>query len=131
MPTFGDRITALTQEHRARLRCRHHPQSGDIDLNIAALYYTYPGHDFDDLDYYEVRTSAAHTFDKWTLSIGNWWSPDNFNACTQSDAIEGGVSYALPGKWWNFFTPSISGEFGYQWYEKEKSAAITCIGMPA
>jgi uncharacterized protein (TIGR02001 family) len=98
------------------------PKLWGLDLNIAALYYTYPAFNSgpNGLDYLEVRTSAAHTFDKWTLSIGNWWSPDNFNASTQSDAIEGGVSYALPGKWWNFFTPSISGAFGYQWYEKEE-----------
>jgi uncharacterized protein (TIGR02001 family) len=94
------------------------PKLWGLDLNIAALYYTYPG--TNDLDYLEVRTSAAHTFNKWTLSIGNWWSPDNFNAGTQSDAIEGGVSYAFSGKLWNFFTPSISGQFGYQWYEKEE-----------
>jgi hypothetical protein len=42
---------------------------GGIDFNIAGLYYTYPSSD--NLDYFALRTSAAHTFDKLTLSIGN------------------------------------------------------------
>jgi uncharacterized protein (TIGR02001 family) len=88
-----------------------------LDFNIAGLYYTYPGGT--DLDYFELRTSVAHTFNKaLTLSIGNWWSPNNFGVDTESDAIEGGASYAFSGKLWNFFTPSISGAVGRQFYQK-------------
>ena len=94
------------------------PKWGGIDFNFAFLGYTYPG--ATELDYFELRASAAHTFDKLTLSIGNWWSPDNFQAGTQSDAVEFGASYAFSGKLWNFFTPSISGAFGRQFYEKEE-----------
>jgi uncharacterized protein (TIGR02001 family) len=95
------------------------PKFWGIDWNIAGLAYTYPSSTNPELDYFELRTSAAHTFNKLTLSIGNWWSPDNFNAGTESDAIEGGASYAFSGKLWNFFSPSISGAVGYQWYENE------------
>ena len=94
------------------------PKWAGIDFNIAGLAYTYPGEDL--LDYFELRTSAAHTFDKLTLSIGNWWSPDNFGAGTQSDAIEFGASYAFAGKLFNFFTPSISAAVGTQLYEKQE-----------
>ena len=94
------------------------PKWAGIDFNIAGLAYTYPG--VAALDYFELRTSAAHTFDKLTLSIGNWWSPDNFGAGTQSDAIEFGASYAFAGKLFNFFTPSISAAVGTQLYEKQE-----------
>jgi uncharacterized protein (TIGR02001 family) len=92
------------------------PKLWGIDFNIAGLEYTYPG--ANDIDYFELRTSAAHTFDKLTLSIGNWWSPNNFGLDTQSDAVEFGASYAFAGKLWGFFTPSISGVVGRQMYEK-------------
>ena len=94
------------------------PKWAGIDFNIAGLAYTYPG--VAAFDYFELRTSAAHTFDKLTLSIGNWWSPDNFGAGTQSDAIEFGASYAFAGKLFNFFTPSISAAVGTQLYEKQE-----------
>ena len=92
------------------------PKWAGIDFNIAGLYYTYPGSN-PQLDYFELRTSAAHTFDKLTLSIGNWWSPDYAKTGFQSDAIEFGAAYAFTGKLWNFFTPSISGAVGRQNYE--------------
>jgi uncharacterized protein (TIGR02001 family) len=91
------------------------PKWAGIDFNIAGLYYTYPGNT--DISYFELRTSAAHTFDKLTLSIGNWWSPDYAQTGFQSDAIEFGASYAFAGKLWNFFTPTISGAVGRQTYE--------------
>ena len=93
------------------------PKWAGIDFNIAGLYYTYPG--ANELDYFELRTSAAHTFDKLTLSIGNWWSPDNFGAGTASDAVEFGAAYAFSGKLFNFFSPSISGVVGEQFYEND------------
>jgi uncharacterized protein (TIGR02001 family) len=93
------------------------PKWGGIDFNFAALGYTYPGGS--DLDYLELRASAAHTFDKLTLSIGNWWSPDNFGFGTQSDAVEFGATYVFAGKLFNFFSPSISGAVGEQFYETD------------
>jgi uncharacterized protein (TIGR02001 family) len=91
------------------------PKWGPIDFNIAGLYYTYPGNT--GINYFELRTSVAHTFDKLTLSIGNWWSPDYAQTVLQSDALEFGAAYAFSGKLWNFFSPSISGAVGRQWYE--------------
>ena len=39
------------------------PKLWGIDFNIAGLEYTYPGDN--DIDYFELRTSAAHgTFDR-------------------------------------------------------------------
>ncbi len=92
------------------------PKLWGIDFNIAGLEYTYPG--ANDIDYFELRTSAAHTFDKLTVSVGNWWSPNNFGLDTQSDAIELGAAYAFSGKLFNFFTPTLSGALGWQTYEK-------------
>jgi uncharacterized protein (TIGR02001 family) len=95
------------------------PKWKDITFNIAGLYYTYPG--ASSINYFELRTSAAYTFgEKLTLSLGNWWSPDNFGAGTQSDALEFGAAYAFSGKLFNFFSPSISGAVGRQWYEKQQ-----------
>jgi hypothetical protein len=49
--------------------------------------------------------------------VTNYWSPDNFQAFGNSDAIEGLVSYAFSKKLWNFFSPSVSGTVGFQSYE--------------
>jgi uncharacterized protein (TIGR02001 family) len=92
------------------------PKWRGITFNFAALEYTYPGGS--SLDYLELRSSAAYTFgEKLTLSIGNWWSPDNFGVGTQSDAVEFGAAYVFSGKLFNFFSPSISGAVGEQFYE--------------
>ena len=95
------------------------PKWKDITFTFGFLYYTYPGTDFDDLSYYEVKGGASWTSGAWTLAINNYWSPDFFQAFGQSDAIDGTLSYAFP-KWklWNFFTPSVSGTVGFQSYEQ-------------
>ena len=94
------------------------PKWKDITFSFGFLYYTYPGHDFDDLSYYEVKGGASWTSGAWTLAINNYWSPDFFQAFGQSDAIDGTLTYAFPNwKLWNFFTPSISGTVGFQSYE--------------
>ena len=92
------------------------PTWKNITFDVAALYYTYPG--ASELDYLEVKTAAKYSTGNLTLSIGNWWSPDNFGAGTTSDAVEGGAGYAFAGKLFNFFSPSISGALGYQWVRK-------------
>ena len=94
------------------------PKWKDITFTIGGLEYTYPGDT--GLDYFELKTAASWTSGPWSLSIGNWWSPNNFGADTQSDAIEFGAGYAFPKyKLFNFFTPSISGTYGHQFYEKQ------------
>ena len=54
----------------------------------------------------------------WTLGVNDYWSPDNFQVFGNSNAIEGSVGYAFAGKLFNFFTPSVSGTFGFQSYEQ-------------
>ncbi len=51
-------------------------------LHFGGLYYTYPG-DNDDLDYFEAKTGAAWASGPWTLSINDYWSPDNFQVVRQ------------------------------------------------
>ena len=96
------------------------PKWKDITFNIAFLYYSYPGAN-DAIGYYEVKTGASWTSGQWTLAVNNYWSPDNFQFFGQSDAIEGTVAYALKNKWWNFFSPSLSGTVGFQSYDKNAS----------
>lgn len=91
------------------------PKWAGIDFNIAGLAYTYPG---GTIDYFELRTSAAHTFGKLTVSVGNWWSPDYAQLGFQEDAIELGAAYAFSWKLFNFFSPTISGILGWQTFEE-------------
>ena len=94
------------------------PKWKNITFDIAALAYTYPGANDPELDYFEAKTGATWTGGQWTLRVTNYWSPDNFNLLGDSDAIEGGVGYAFKGKLFNFFSPSVSGLFGFQSYEE-------------
>jgi uncharacterized protein (TIGR02001 family) len=91
------------------------PKWKDITFNIGGLEYTYPG--ATDLDYFELKTGATWASGPWSVSVTNYWSPDNFQLGTQSDAIEGGVGYTFGSKLFNFFTPTISGLVGYQGFE--------------
>jgi uncharacterized protein (TIGR02001 family) len=92
------------------------PKWKDVTFTFAAYYYTYPGAT-DELNYWEFKGGASWTTGQWTLAVGDWWSPDNFQFFDQSNAIEGTVAYAFKGKLWNFFSPSISGTFGFQSYQ--------------
>jgi uncharacterized protein (TIGR02001 family) len=92
------------------------PKWGPITFNFAGLAYTYPGFN-DQLAYFEALAGATWTGGAWTIGIKDYWSPNNFQAFGNSNAIEGQVTYAFTGKLWNFFTPSISGGVGYQSYE--------------
>jgi hypothetical protein len=93
------------------------PKWGPVTFALGGLYYTYPGAN-NVLDYFEAKTGASWTTGAWTLAVNNYWSPDNFQVADNSDAIEGTIAYAWTGKLWNFFTPSISGTFGFQAYEE-------------
>jgi uncharacterized protein (TIGR02001 family) len=94
------------------------PSFWGIDFEIGGFEYTYPGSN--DIDYFELKTGASHAFDKLTLGVNNWWSPDWAGVGTQSDAIELTGEYKFAGKLWNFFSPKISGKVGWQLYEKEE-----------
>jgi uncharacterized protein (TIGR02001 family) len=93
------------------------PKWKNITFNIAGLYYTYPG-DNENIGYFELKTGASWTGGAWTLAVNNYWSPDNFQFFGESNAIEGTVGYALSNKWWNFFSPSLSGTVGFQSFDK-------------
>jgi uncharacterized protein (TIGR02001 family) len=96
------------------------PKWKNITFTIGGIEYTYPGQN--DIDYFELKSGASwNGGGPWTLSVNDWWSPDNFQAFGQSNAIEGAVAYAFKGKLWNFFTPSISGTIGFQSYEEVAS----------
>jgi hypothetical protein len=72
-----------------------------------------------DPDYFEAKTGASYTFNqKLTVGVVNHWTDDYFGFAGKSDALEGSVGYAFSGKLFNFFSPSISGLFGYQWFEE-------------
>jgi uncharacterized protein (TIGR02001 family) len=92
------------------------PKWKDITFTIGGLEYTYPSDD--DIDYFELKTGGVWAKGPWSIGLTNYWSPNNFGLDTQSDALEGAIGYTFSGKLWNFFSPSISGTIGNQWYEK-------------
>jgi uncharacterized protein (TIGR02001 family) len=93
------------------------PKWNNITFNIAGLAYTYPGAN-DEIAYFELKTGGTWASGPWSIAVMNYWSPDNFQFFGDSDAIDGTVGYTFSNKLWNFFTPSISGQVGFQSYEK-------------
>jgi len=95
------------------------PKWGNFTFTIGGLAYTYPGAN-NDIDYFELKSGVAwaRTGSQWNFGLTDYWSNDNFQVFGQSNAIEGTIGYALKNKWWNFFSPSISGTVGFQSYEK-------------
>jgi uncharacterized protein (TIGR02001 family) len=97
--------------------------SSSVTFNIGALYYTYPNYcegkcGLLDPDYFELKTAATWTGGNWSLGVANYWSDEYFGFAGNSDALEGSVGYAFSGKLFNFFSPTISGLVGYQWFEE-------------
>ena len=96
------------------------PEWKGITFDIAGLYYTYPGTcqgncGLPESDYFELKTGASYTFgEAFTVGVNNYWSPDFAFETGEGDAIEGSIEYAFSNKLFNFFTPSVSGLFGYQ-----------------
>ncbi len=87
-----------------------------VTFNIAGLAYTYPG--ANDIDYFELKTGATWTggtLDHWRHQLLVAGQFPGFG--TESNAIEGAVGYAFSSKLFNFFSPTISGLFGFQRYE--------------
>ena len=95
------------------------PKWGNFTFTIGGLAYTYPGAN-NDIDYFELKSGVAwaRTGSQWNFGLTDYWSNDNFQVFGQSNAIEGTIGYALKNKWWNFFSPSISGLVGFQSYEE-------------
>jgi uncharacterized protein (TIGR02001 family) len=93
------------------------PKWKDITVDIAGMAYTYPNADH--IDYFELKTAAAWARGPWSIGLYNYWSPNNSQLGTQSDALEGDLAFTFNSKIWNFFSPSISGVMGSEWYEHE------------
>jgi uncharacterized protein (TIGR02001 family) len=91
------------------------PKWNNITFSFGWLEYTYPGANV--LDYGELKTGGVWAKGPWSIAVNNYWSPNNFGLDIQSDAVDGTVGYTFTWKLWNFFTPTISGQLGYQWYE--------------
>src|SRR4029078_5838101 len=95
------------------------PKWGNFNFTVGGLVYTYTGAN-NDIDYFELKSGVAwaRTGSQWNFGLTDYWSNDNFPVFGQSNAIEGTIGYALKNKWWNFFSPSISGLVGFQSYEE-------------
>jgi uncharacterized protein (TIGR02001 family) len=93
------------------------PKWKDVTFDFAGLVYTYPG-DNSNSTYFELKAGATYAKGPWSLRVTNYWSPDFFQAFGNSDAIEGQLGYDLQKKWFNFFSPNISGGVGFQSFDK-------------
>lgn len=93
------------------------PKWRDFTFTVGGLEYTYPGAN-SEISYFELKTGATWASGPWSVGVNDYWSPDNFQFFGQSNAIEGSVGYTFAGKLFNFFTPGVSGTFGFQSYEQ-------------
>ena len=94
------------------------PKWGNVTFNFGGLYYIYPG--CEPMRPRLLRAEAVPPLTRaasWTFGIGEYWSPDNFQFVRQLVCDRGTIGYAFQGKLFNFFTPTVSGLFGYQTFE--------------
>jgi uncharacterized protein (TIGR02001 family) len=91
------------------------PTWKNFTFDIGGLYYSFPG--FSSIDYFELKTGIKWAGGNWTLVVNNYWSPDYSGLDFDSNATDGTVTYAFNGKLFNFFSPSVSAQLGYQSYE--------------
>jgi uncharacterized protein (TIGR02001 family) len=91
------------------------PEWKGISFDLGVFYYTYPdGLESSKLDYVEFGTAASYTFfERLTLSVTNWWTPENSGQTGYNDVLEGSASYAFDKV--SIFTPSLSALIGRQW----------------
>lgn len=91
------------------------PEWNGISFDLGAFYYTYPGGlESWKLDYVEFGTAASYTFlESLTLSVTNWWAPENSGDTGYNDVVEGSASYGFNQVW--IFSPSVSALIGRQW----------------
>jgi uncharacterized protein (TIGR02001 family) len=117
---FGQDIASIEIDYYAGIR----PTWGKWTFDVGGYAYTYPGSceskcGLGELDYFELKTGVSRTFfDKLSLSLANWWSPDNSGGIGQNDVLEFGAGWAF-NKWW-IFTPTVSGLVGHQWAEQSE-----------
>lgn len=88
------------------------PTTGCINWDLGIIYYTNPDSKFaGDTDYVEFKLGASTTFDKLTVGVTGYMTPDVGLAAPMTETVEGSVAYALPKFW--IFDPTISGLVGY------------------
>jgi uncharacterized protein (TIGR02001 family) len=90
-----------------------HFDLGGSDLNVEAIYYSYPDHEgypgSANYSYVEGIVALSHSFDALTLTGSAAVSPDFFGQSGTGVWIGGNASYAL-NDW-----VAISGNIGHQW----------------
>ena len=124
---FGQDIANLEIDYYAGIS----PTWKGITFTFGALEYTYPGAcdktcGTGNLDFLELKAGASYTFnEKLTLGVNNYWSPDYSGGLDEANAVEGAAAYAFSGKLFNFFSPSVSGLIGYQWFESNLLTSYT------
>jgi uncharacterized protein (TIGR02001 family) len=99
------------------------PVLGPVTFDFGILGYLFPTANNDvflpgelggrDANYLELKAGASMTpIENLSLSLTNYWSPDNqFNTGT-TYTIEGGASYTFAAV--GMFTPTVSGALGWQ-----------------
>lgn len=125
---FGNELATVEIDYYAGIA----PEWGGISFDFAVLYYTYPGANDagGNFDYVEFKTGGAYTFgDSLTVGVANFWTPDNFGESGDANAIEGSLEYAFSNQLFNFFTPSVSGLVGYQWFDAGGSYTYWNAGL--
>lgn len=106
-----------------------------LNFDIGAIYYSYPGAcddkcGLEDPNYWEIKTGVSHTFgQQLTLGVTNYWSPEFTGKTGEADALELAAAYAFTKKWFNFFSPSVSGTLGWQWVEDLDDYTYWNVGL--
>lgn len=90
------------------------PVLGPVTFDLGVIYYGYPSQGGDrNVDYVEFKTAASVTpVTNLTLTVSNYYSPDNQFESGEINTTEGTVAYAFPQI--AMFTPTLSGTYGYQ-----------------
>jgi hypothetical protein len=69
-----------------------------------------------------LATGASYTFgDALTLGVYNYWSPEYSGETGDADAVDLSAEYAFSRKLFNFFSSSVSGGIGWQWFDELSS----------
>jgi uncharacterized protein (TIGR02001 family) len=125
---FGGEIATVEIDYYAGIT----PTWKGISFDFGGIYYTYPGA-FDpgaELDYFELMTGASYTFaEKFTVGVTNYWSPEFGGALGDADALELASEYAFGSKLFNFFSPSVSGLVGWQWFDLATDYTYWNVGL--
>jgi uncharacterized protein (TIGR02001 family) len=91
-----------------------------ITFDIGGIYYSYPNsYGPAHLDYFELKTGGSYTFfDKLTLGLFNYYSPNNTGDVGRNDVLEFDWAYAFNKVWG--VTPTLSGVYGRQWADSSQ-----------